>query len=306
MMAKFYSIAIWISFLVALSAHSSLALESIKTGAAPIQVKPPVKRMLQPPATDGKQPDLVFSKDISVRHVSSHLNDTCEEFCKLLAGETYIFTAVIKNNGSKESRPCRMMFKLFYKSEPSNISGFNSKSGRIFHFDVPALYPGTEAEIPLQFKLENTGLFYLYALADSKRQIAESNEENNLTALGQQLAFSSQAKWIDYEVDAHYEAPKEFGYPTVLAPMKIHVTVTNRGTIPALGGTLEVVFHNSRAGTKRFSLGKLDPGQSYSKTLSHRYRGVGTKKITVKMIPARGVTETRGANNQKKLKFKVR
>ena len=273
--------------------------------SAPKKLKPvvPKKVIRQKIQTGTKLPDLTFSRGLKVRQKHGSQDIACSKFCTLLAGNTYLFTAEIKNIGQKESRPCRLMFKFFYKEEPGE-SSFHSRPGRVFNFDVPALYPGTIANIPLEFKLENTGLFYLYALVDSKRQNPESNEENNMTLLGQQLAFKSSAKFVDYAVDASVKR-RGGGRLSILSPVRIEIDVWNKGTVPANGGRIEVIFHNSRAGTKTILFDTIMPDAQISRHVSHRYRGPGKKRVTVRVVPAPGISEQSGANNSKTIEFRV-
>ena len=198
---------------------------------------------------DQDLPDLTFVKPISVRKEYGSDEIREREFVRLLSGESYVFLVEVTNKGSAPSSTCRLLYKVFSK-EP-NEQNFSELQGRVFHFNVPALFPNTKAEMPLVFKPENTGLFYLYAKVDPSDQVQESDESNNLTILGQQLVFQVQKPFVDLAVEAWVGEPKVFKHLSTVESVKIHFNVRNEGTIPLQGGEIQVIFHNSRAGTKR-------------------------------------------------------
>lgn len=206
---------------------------------------------------------------------------TCNSNAGKLAGKLFsdrsnVIKATIKNKGSSDAGPFKVLLKIGKYSKVVNVKGLASGAITIVSFTGP--------------HITAKGISSLYITADSGKQVKEVDETNNM--LGKSVKVI-KAALPDLTI-------ANMVVPTNLKLNKAHkiaVTIKNEGY--SKSNAAKVTFYVNGVKVKTSTINKLPVKRSTTLKFTWKPTSYGKYKLTVKIDPSNLIKELDKTNNVK-------
>jgi subtilase family serine protease len=190
--------------------------------------------------------------------------------------DSMTFTAIISNQGGAAAGASTMTLAVGGESTPASYS-------------IPQLSPGASFTITRQELLDVAQSYMNTATADSDDDVAESNENNNITT----DTFTVTQANVDLIISSLTHVPLN---PTTVDTMTFTAIITNQGNATAGASTMTLAV-GGESTPASYSIPELDPGDTFTITRQELLDVAQSYMNTATADSNSDVTESNESNN---------